>query len=46
MDDVVSKKYSKVEDFLDDDDFVRYASEASAAEESFWHGLLSENPNL
>lgn len=46
MDDVVSKKYSKVEDFLDNDDFVRYSSEASVAEDSFWHRLLNENPNL
>ncbi len=38
--------YTKVEEFLRDDDFIRYVMDASSEKESYWTSYLSAAPQV
>ena len=38
--------YTKVDDFLLDDDFIRYALDACSDKDSYWASYLSASPQI
>ncbi len=38
--------YTKVDDFLLDDDFIRYAMDASSDKDSYWASYLTASPQI
>ena len=38
--------YTKVDDFLLDDDFIRYAMDACSDKDSYWASYLSASPQI
>lgn len=38
--------YTRVEQFLCDDDFIRYVLDNTPDREAYWHSYLSENPQI
>ncbi len=38
--------YTKVDEFLLDDDFIRYAMDAGSDKDSYWASYLTANPRI
>ncbi len=38
--------YTKVDDFLRDDDFIRYVLDACTEKASYWESYLNASPNI